>query len=556
MKFQKIIGTATALAIIGFTFQSCVKNKIDFNNRSDQQWTPEIALPLVNSTFTIKDILVQADKNGNISVGSDNFCTLIYKGNLFSIKGTDLVPLPPQSFNVPTYSLSASDAATINLLPSGSTYSSNINNTINFDPGKPGVKLDEVTYKAGSLNITVNSSIKQDALITVSIPSASKSGIVFSKIISVPASGGNNTNVTQTYDLTGYKFDMTNGGAVTNTFDINYSVVLTKTNNASSAGEEISISQSFADQSFSLIKGDVGQQDSLCPNIDTVAISLFRNVTNQTGDFRIKYGTVKFDINNSYGLPIRISNLQLSPYGDGQSFTYNSILLPAAYNSLDINAPTTIGATANTSPPQIGGPSETTLNTTINQKPKNFIYKVQTTSNPNGSPSAGNRNFLTDNSQFNVDFELDLPLYGGAWDFIFQDTSAFDFGEKTSEQINNLTFRVYVKNGFPFDVNLNIDFADSLYRVVQSLDPRQYADVIVSASVANEKVVAPTEKTTDFTLTKPMINNLRTVKYIIVRALGNTTNGQSSDIKIYADYTMQVKMGIKGELNIPIGSKK
>ncbi len=73
------------MAITVFTFQSCVKDNFKFNKLAQVEWNPNIAVPLIYSSLTIQDLLTQNDKDGLISVGADKFCTLIYKGNLFSL---------------------------------------------------------------------------------------------------------------------------------------------------------------------------------------------------------------------------------------------------------------------------------------------------------------------------------------------------------------------------------------------------------------------------------------------------------------------------------------
>jgi len=542
---NQFLKTTVCLGGLSLILNACVKKKLDLNNLADQQLTPEIAIPLINTSFTIKDILKESDKDGNIVVDGNNFCTLVYKGNLLSVKGTDLIVLPSQNFSS-TYNLTTPDVAVINTLPVGTTYSLSYSNTNTYNTSN-GLILDEVTFKSGLLTLTINSSLQQNAVITISIPSATKNNVALTQIISIGSSASSVVKL----DLAGYKFDMTKGGTTTNTFDVNYSVVITKTSNTSSIADSFTISQSLSNQSFSLIKGDIGQQ-VLSLGFDTVAISLFNNTLPGGANFRIRYATVKFDIENSYGIPIRINNLVLKPYGAGQTFVPSTMPLPSAYNSLDINAPTVIGASAFTSPPQIGGPNETDLNNIMNSKPKNFIYNATTISNPNGVPGKTSRNFVTDQSQFKVDMELKIPLDGAAWDFILADTIKFELGETDLDKINYLTIRNYVNNGFPFDVGVNIDFVDSAYKVKQVLNPNAiYSDVIPSANVdANGVVTSSNNKTTDFVFNKTQINNLKTVKYMILRAKGNTTNYTNTNIKIYANYKLDYKLGVKGELNL------
>ena len=134
---------------------------------------------------------------------------------------------------------------------------------------------------------------------------------------------------------------------------------------------------------------------------------------------------------------------------------------------------------------------------------------------------------------------------------------SFDLGGNSLDNVNYLTLRNYINNGFPFDIGMNIDFVDSVYTVKQTLNPgATYSDVIPSANIgANGKVTSSNQKTTDFTLNKAQLDNLKNVKYIILRAKGNTTNNGVPDIKIYSDYKLDVKMGIKGEFNFSINKK-
>ena len=541
------------LCLTIMAFNSCVKKNIDLNDMSDQQWTPELAVPLVNSSFTIKDILIESDKNGNISIDpTTGFCTLIYRGNLISVRGSDLIPLTTQTVSS-NYSLSAGDVAGINALPTNSSYTVNYNSSVNYSTGNSTAKIDELTLKTGNLALTLNSTIKQNCVLHISIPSAKKNNVAFSQFIIIPASTGSPVSVNINYDLSSYVFDMTNGGTSTNKFDVNYSIVATKTAANSSVSESLKLTESFSNQSFSLLKGDVGQQ-SIVAKIDTVDISIFKNMVPGGGSFKINYATIKFIINNSYGIPIRLTNIQLAPYGVGQTFPAPIVPLPAAYNNLDINAPTIVGDSAYTYPPKIGGPLETTLNSIINSKPKSFIYSAASKTNPLGVPPSNARNFITDKSKFNIDMEFALPLDGAAWDFVFADTIAFNFGSQNADKINSLLIRNYVDNGMPFDVNMNLDFVDSNYVVKQTLSPGvAYADIIKSGIIdGNGKVISSTIKTTDFVLTKDQINNLKTVKHVIVRAKGNTYNSGVPNVKIYDYYKLNVRIGVKGEFNIPL----
>src|ERR1035437_10877225 len=93
-KSMLLIASFLFMAILIFTIQSCIKDNFKLNKLAKTDWNPNIAVPLIYSSLTVQDILTKADHQGVVSVGNDNFCTIVYKGNLFSLKGSDLIQIP------------------------------------------------------------------------------------------------------------------------------------------------------------------------------------------------------------------------------------------------------------------------------------------------------------------------------------------------------------------------------------------------------------------------------------------------------------------------------
>src|ERR1017187_7699975 len=173
-----LIASLFFMAIIVFFIPSCIKDNFQFNKLAKTDYTPNIAVPLIYSSLTVQDILTKADHSGVVSVGTDNFCTIIYKGNLFSLLASDLITIPNQT--PPAYSTSLT-AAQIATFPTSGTFTVAYSQTVNFNSGT--VKIDSLIFKSGMLNISLNSSFKFSGQIAINIPSAKKNGVPFSQTL-------------------------------------------------------------------------------------------------------------------------------------------------------------------------------------------------------------------------------------------------------------------------------------------------------------------------------------------------------------------------------------
>ena len=253
-------------------------------------------------------ITKKTDHQGLIVVGPDNFCTLVYKGNLFSLEGLDLIQIPNQG--PPPFSASLTPAQ-IAALSAAGTVTASYSQTVAFATGVNNPKIDSLSFKAGNLNISLNSDFKFSGQIAIKIPTAKKNGVPFSKLLPFTYSGSVPVVANANYDLTGYTFDMTIGGTTFNQFVVNYDVTLTGPG-AALPTDMATLSQSFSNMKFDKFFGDIGQL-ALSPNKDTVPLAIFKNSLG-TGTFTLVDPSVKVVISNSYGIPINASISQLDGY--------------------------------------------------------------------------------------------------------------------------------------------------------------------------------------------------------------------------------------------------
>jgi hypothetical protein len=524
----------TALTIAS-AITSCVKDNFELDKLQSTEWNPNLAVPLVYSSLSIADMLAKQESQGLVNVDADNFCTLVYRSNLFSLVAAELIEIPN---NQPPPYVATLNTGEISALGLAGTVTVPYSQTITFDSGNNGPKIDSVIFKTGSIDVSLNSDFQYSGQIKIILPGAKKNGAVFSKIIPFTYSGSVPVTAVSSYDLAGYKFDMTNGGTAFNEFVANFEVTLSGSGNPISPSNQMALNINLSNMKFDKIFGDIGQM-SISPDVDTIDISVFKNVLG-SATFSMVDPRIKVIIGNSYGVPIQASLSQFEGFTPGTA----PYAITGAPNPLPIQSPTFS---------QVGqilvdsfSLNNTTSNiaTVINNTPKYLIYKINSLTNPAGGTT--HNNFVIDTSRLKLDMEIQLPLYGKASNLVLIDTIPFELSETLPDAVEWALIRTYNSNGFPFDVDMQVYFADSLYTKLDSLVvPNQL--ILQSGAVDSNTgmVTAPTSKTYDAALTKARLDNLKTSKYLLVKAVANTTNGGNTNVKIYSHYKVDFKLGLQ-----------
>lgn len=527
------------LALLPLLFiVSCAKDNFELDKLAQTEWNPNIAAPLVYSSLSIQDILTEKDTNSLIQVGSDKFCTLIYEGNLFTYVASDLIQLPDQ--NSPPYTASLSAAQAAALAPIGATVTFSNSQTISFNSGSTNAKIDSIKFKDGDFKFVVNSDFQNNGSLSISIPSAKKNGVAFSKTVPISFSGIIPVVVNVSEDLTGYTFDMTKGGTTYNQFDINFSVTLIGNGTAPTTSKTISVTQSIEGMKFQKLFGDIGQQQ-LSPNKDTVELSVFTN--SLTGSFTFDDPRIKVVISNSYGVPIQGNIIQFDAYKPPSS----SYPITGYPNPLPVLSPnmSQMGQTKVDS--FMLDKNNSNVASVFSNLPSSLIYQVNSTTNPSGPTTS---NFVLDTSKFKVDLEVEFPLHGTAIGFTMVDTVPFEFDEAV-ENIEWILLRTYNNNGFPLEVDLQAYFVDTNYVLLDSLF--KIKPVLASGFIDNTgKVIAPKSSSQDCKFYKPQLTKLEKARFIVIHAIANTaknSNGVQIPVKIYADYKLDVKIGAQVQLS-------
>tara|TARA_B100000609_G_C16997988_1_gene322121 strand:+ start:58 stop:633 length:576 start_codon:yes stop_codon:yes gene_type:complete len=180
IKINKVLVGIISSATMLF---SCTDDYFEFDKIKTNEWKPELALPLVNSSLTLENIIIKEDDNGIINENPQSgILEVVYDGRVFSPVGEAQVPLPNQ-----TFSRSISSPTP---LPSngGQTPLLTYSDEVSFNTT---VEIDTLILKNGNLTLTLENTFEHDLNVQLELPSftnQNNQAIVLN--YSIPASNG------------------------------------------------------------------------------------------------------------------------------------------------------------------------------------------------------------------------------------------------------------------------------------------------------------------------------------------------------------------------------
>jgi hypothetical protein len=67
--------------------------------------------------------------------------------------------------------------------------------------------------------------------------------------------------------------------------------------------------------------------------------------------------------------------------------------------------------------------------------------------------------------------------------------------------------------------------------------------------LASGRVTSPSSKTTDVVADRIRMARISSANKVLIRATGASTNNGTPNVKIYSDYTIEVKIGVQTQIN-------
>jgi len=175
--------------------------------------------------------------------------------------------------------------------------------------------------------------------------------------------------------------------------------------------------------------------------------------------------------------------------------------------------------------------------------PSVISYGGTVTTNPNGNQGP---NSISPGTGVSFGYEMELPLYLRISEAVTTDTLAIDLSDlddSMSDDVEEVSLKLNVKNDFPLDVNLMILFGDSLSgNVLDSLE----VDLLKAAEVDdNGKTIAPEIYTTEISLDSDQIDALFDANQILLDIKIASYDFENKAVRLYTNYTFEIEAGVR-----------
>lgn len=495
------------LLISIFLIQGCVKDLRDIDNVEVENWQPEVAVALVNTNVSIQDFLDDFDSQGYLDVDAENFMTLVYESNVFSVSGEEIIDIP--NFAIPVLDTSM-------VFP--------------YSSPNPSIDIDFFTIKNGLLDYAFQSPYDEDMDVIIEVKNLTKNGGSLNHFVVANYTGTNPVNVSGTIDLTDYIMDFSND-------EVEVRYIATN-----AAGERKYLQNmvlQFHEFEYSLIQGYFGQYEFDLPG-DTILINLFETAID--GSLNIEDPKINLKISNSFGVPIGMIAESLTAetmsegtmdvhtvLDDGIDFNYPSLM------EIGQSKITNVGANKDNS----------NLSEIISSNPRKLSYELGALANPDNDASI--TGFILDTSRFAVDVEVELPVWLSASNFTVEEVSEFD--ASFFDDIESAEFKLITENGLPIEAGVQVYFMDENNVVLDSLFNSGNMTLIPAAEVNGEGEVtakSSSENIAEFSIDR--IAKIQNATQISIKGIVSTAEMGTVTVKFYTNYGMSFKLGAIAKL--------
>lgn len=490
------------LSMVAMILPSC--NQLDSVSAIDDlEIQADYALPLINSTTTIRDLIEASDTEATlINTTSDGTLAFNYVSAGPEVKANQLfTDIPDFPFAVP-----------------------NERTTIAVEIF-PGVKLETMELKGGTMNFQILSSIPEDVNVQIIFSNLIKNGQPFTVTEQLISQGQAPQEFQLTpIDVTGYNLDLDNEEMTVEYIATRVSdgnpVMLDAVGGWGRNWQYNFIAGNFASEEFGMEEG-------------TLAIDLFD--LGFDGELSLADPQINLVFENSFGVDIRTRITQLTminPAGESVTlsgrFAQESFLLDApGFNEVGAVKPSTLTLNKDNS----------NIVEMLAIQPQTIIYQLSGEINPDNNSEI---TFIQPQSKITTSIEAIVPAYG-TFKMQMEQETAIDFGQP--DQLKSASFKLITTNGMPFGAQVQFYFLDDSNSILDSLFNNQKM-ILSAASVDAEGFpITPTPLTTEIEIPANRLAAMNQSKKMLMKINLATTDDGQTPAKITADQTLGVKLG-------------
>lgn len=481
----------------------------EFDDLEGTDTQAEFAVPLLESRVSMKDLLEKFDDDSFLEIDPDGLIHFMYSGDVLS-RGSEVVFDAIQESLPPGFPVQD----TVVALPFGTP---------------DGIALDKIEFKTGELRYIFESEHEDDMTVVIRMPQLSKDGEVFERShVTTPGFGNVPLPFPEPLDMAGYVLE-TEDGLIYVEYEAYRNGVRDTVSN---------FLMSFSNMTFAYAEGYLGQQiyDSA---VDTIEIDFFEDW--QQGRVYFENPTIDIRVDNSFGIPTR-SIVEIF-----EVITVEGETLPLVSSVTTGDGAVDFGYPL---PEEVGETKTTvyTFNTDnsniadiLGSTPSALIYDVDAVTNPDSNQAI--RGFITFDSRFTINVQVDLPLYVQASGFLISDTFDIDFS--AYDEVEYVEFKIITENELGVAIGMQAYFADENGVILDSL-LNETTNIIDAAPVDNQGIVTEIKKVETFvTLDKAKFEKVKNAKSMILDTEFSTLNNGNTSVKIFSEDGANIRMGMK-----------
>lgn len=493
-------------------FSGCT-NLSDFKDISLAEHDAEYAIPLVNSSISMGDILKNFEESSSLVVEQDGVLHFKYSGDVLTKTSEDV-------FSAINETLEQSAAVPITA------------DTISFPFSFPDeLEVDRMDLKQGNFYYLFESTHDESVYVHVELPNFIKNNTPLTVDLTIPPSSGspnNYNNILFPISLEGYSIIPSEGG--------NLHVYSSIRNDAN---EHIELDNKFVgieQLAYSYAEGYLGQH-IYDESRDTIFIDFFDYWID--GDIYFEEPIITIDFENSFGVPTT------SIVEEFNIFTVREDVLPLESSfiteGIEFPYPTLDEVGEVKTKVFEFNKDNSNIATVLGAGPLAIDYDVDAFTNPEGD--TGLRGFATDSSYYKVRVNVDLPLYGKAVSFISQDT--FDIDLSNFDQAKEVEFKVVCENGLGLNADIQAYFLNDDLVTIDSLFDSA-TRLVQAAAVDSEGF--PNEIGSQITyipIAGDKLTNIQNASKINLQVTFSTYNDGNTSVKVTNEQKLDVRMGAK-----------
>ena len=403
-----------------------------------------------------------------------------------------------------------------------------------------GEVLRTLRLKSGEINYSINYGLREGANITLSLPYVTLSTVPFSEVIKINSNNTTATEVSGSFDLTGYEFDLTANNTDTNAIvaRIVADIVSSNTPVPFSSNDGVSADLTLSNLDIEFLDGDLGMQSF---NLDADTIDLNFNELDFDADITLADPRIDLTITNSFGMELGADLSNINAINNQQTLALSGLgnvtIGAPAYGNFGDSVKTTISINTTT----------TNIDDVLAINPSKLIFTMNGSTNPGLAPF---NNFITDASYFSVGMDIQIPVYGGVNGYKLIDTLDFPIEAFKNVLIGNI--KTEITNEFPLDVFVQAYFTDSNFIVLDSLKNTP-VQVLKSSLVdpSSGDMVSATTFYEDIELSKEKVENIKNASKIILVSKMSTASG-GANVKFYTKFGMDIRLGVYAKVKVDL----